>query len=138
MSTGLPLGRILVLNGALSDSVLTMSLEYQVRIRDGMSTREEVVSALAGMIGVEPISQEETMRISSEVLAQQPRRKGLRIGELMVLANLIQESDVMTCLEVSMVNGCRIGEVMVSQGYVSEEALNAGFRAAETHRRRTA
>lgn len=62
-ATGLPLGRILVLNGALPDAILTMALEIQVRIRDGMMTREEAIDALrtagGGEEGAEPQNVEE-------------------------------------------------------------------------------
>ena len=47
LATGLPLGRILVLNGAISEHILTEALEIQVRIRDGMLDRMEAVTAFA-------------------------------------------------------------------------------------------
>ena len=124
-ATGLPLGRILVLNGALSDPILTMALEIQVRIRDGMMTRDEALEALSaagGTEGAEPKS-EETMRMT----ILQPRKKGIRLGELMVLAGLLNETDVMNALELGLVNNQQIGQVLVEQGYVSEELLNAAL-----------
>ncbi len=127
MSTGLPLGRILVLNGALQESVLTLALELQVRIRDGMSSRHEAVQALAQAAGVDPVSQEQTMSLEGMGLTRPPRRKGLRLGELMVLGGLLAETDVMNCVELGLVNQCPIGQMMVEQGYITPEILEAAL-----------
>ncbi len=126
-ATGLPLGRILVLNGALPDAILTMALEIQVRIRDGMMTREEAIDALrtagGGEEGAEPQNVEETMRMT----IMQPRKKGVRLGELMVMAGLLNETDVMNALELGLVSSQQIGQVLVEQGYVSDELLGAAL-----------
>jgi tetratricopeptide (TPR) repeat protein len=125
LATGLPLGRILVLNGALSETVLNTALEIQVRLRDGMLSREEALEALRGQIG--DMDQEETQRQTltlQTVLSNPPRKRGIRLGELMVLAGLLNETDVMNALELGLVNEQPIGEVMVNQGFLTNEMLD--------------
>jgi len=46
LATGLPLGRILVLNNSIPDSLLRLALELQVRVRDGMIERDEAIDSL--------------------------------------------------------------------------------------------
>ena len=125
LATGLPLGRILVLNGALSETLLNTALEIQVRLRDEMLNRDEAVEALRGQIGdLDPEeAQRQTLTLQT-VLANPPRKKGIRLGELMVLAGLLNETDVMSALELGLVNDTPIGEVMVQQGYMTHEMLD--------------
>jgi hypothetical protein len=126
-ATGLPLGRILVLNGALPDSVLTMALEIQVRIRDGMMTRDEAIEALSAAGGTEGPEQQQNVEETIRMTILQPRKKGVRLGELMVMAGLLNETDVMNALEIGLVSNQQIGQVLVEQGYVSEELLVAAL-----------
>jgi Tetratricopeptide repeat len=125
LATGLPLGRILVLNGALSETLLNTALEIQVRIRDGMLTREEAIEALRGQAGEvdSEEAQRQTVKLQT-VMAAAPRKKGIRLGELMVLAGLLNETDVMSALELGLVNEQPIGQVLVFQGFLTEELLN--------------
>jgi hypothetical protein len=125
LATGLPLGRILVLNGALSETLLNTALEIQVRIRDGMLTREEAIEALRGQAGEvdSEEAQRQTVKLQT-VMAAAPRKKGIRLGELMVLAGLLNETDVMSALELGLVNEQPIGQVLVFQGFLTEELLD--------------
>lgn len=127
LSTGLPLGRILVLNGTLTETLLTTALEIQVRIRDGMLERAEAVALLAAHALPDAEMDETTSLRLKAVLATPPRRKGIRLGELLVLSGLLTESDVMGALEQGLVNEQPIGEVIVAQGFVSQELLNAAL-----------
>jgi hypothetical protein len=125
LATGLPLGRILVLNGAISEHILTESLEIQVRIRDGMLDRMEAVTALRAQIG--DFDSEELQRQTmpfKAALLEVPRRKGVRLGELLVMAGLLAETDVMSALEIGLLQDQRIGQVFIAQGFVTEELLD--------------
>lgn len=123
LATGLPLGRILVLNGSLPDGLLRFALELQVRVRDGMMTRAEAIDALraeAAKLG----SVNAAGDFTTPTLMRSPSQKQLRLGELLVVAGLITETDVMSCLELGLMTERPIGEVMVDQGYVSPDMLN--------------
>ena len=130
-STGLPLGRILVLNGSVSDTILTTALEIQVRIRDQMLTRAEAIDCLkaASTIG----TTDETAEIANQVEAalKKPRRKGMRLGELFVLAGILAEADVMNALELGLVNDQPMGQILVNQGFITPELLEAALKVQE-------
>jgi Tfp pilus assembly protein PilF len=129
LSTGLPLGRILVLNGAISDSLLTTALEIQVRTRDGLLTRHEAIEYLkvaSNQITGDGASPEKALKI--QALLKAPRKSGIRLGELFVLARILAETDVMNALELGLVNDQPIGHILVSQGFISPELLESALK----------
>lgn len=129
LSTGLPLGRILVLNGAISETLLTTALEIQVRVRDDMLTREEAIDYLmvtANQNAEDGMSAEKALKI--QALLKAPRKTGIRLGELLVLAGVLGETDVMNALELGLVNDQPIGQILVAQGFVSPELLESALR----------
>jgi tetratricopeptide (TPR) repeat protein len=125
-STGLPLGRMLVLHKIISNDVLQLALDLQVRVRDEMMSRQEAINALREKAGLSPLDSE-AISASKIKPAEPARRKGLRIGELMVMAGILTETDVMNALEWGLVNQKPIGQVLVSQRLISEEHLEAAL-----------
>jgi len=129
LSTGLPLGRILVLNGAINEPLLTAVLEIQVRVRDGMMEREEALNhlrSLADNPGDEASSVEQAFQIQASLKTR--RGKPIRLGELLVLAGILNESDVVNALELALSHEMPIGEVIVNQGFISPELLEAALK----------
>jgi tetratricopeptide (TPR) repeat protein len=128
LSTGLPLGRMLVLNGAISDPMLTTSLEIQVRVRDEMMSRDEAVRQMSAMNaeGAEPITTEQVAAILQGLIP--PRQKKIRLGELLVLAGMLDETDVMNALELGLSQDLQIGQILVGQGFLSEDTLDAALK----------
>jgi tetratricopeptide (TPR) repeat protein len=128
LATGLPLGRILVLNGSIQDSLLRFSLELQVRVRDGMMNRQEAVDVLrreAAKFGAGMMPESGNLGVTT---ALKPlKQKQVRLGELVVLAGFLGETDVMSCLELGLMSDRPIGEIMVEQGYISGEMLNVAL-----------
>lgn len=47
MATGLPVGRILILNNVITESVLAAALEVLIKMRDGNVGREEAIAYLS-------------------------------------------------------------------------------------------
>ena len=147
-STCLPLGRMLVLHQTLTNEILTFALDLQVRVRDEMITREEAIAALrkaAGLepqasVGADPAQNDKQASASTQsddgeradALAMQrlkdgPRKLGLRLGELMVMAGVLTETDVMNALEWGLVNHQPMGKVLLTQKLVSEPTLDAAL-----------
>jgi hypothetical protein len=128
LATGLPLGRILVLNGSLSDSLLRTALEIQVRVRDGMMDRDEALQALKAEASGGKDRLPDLQRITGDHNSLKPvPQKKVRLGELLVLAGFLNETDVMSCLELGLLSDRQIGEVMVEQGYVSGQMLQVAL-----------
>lgn len=125
-TTGLPLGRMLVLHQIISNEVLNAVLDMQVRVRDEMMTRAEAIASLRAMAGLAPIAEDEKAT-PPPAKPEAPRKKGLRLGELMVMAGVLTETDVMNALEWGLVNQQTIGQVLISQMLVSQSILDAAL-----------
>ncbi len=126
--TGLPMGRILVLTGALSESLLAAVLNAQVMVRDGKITREQAVQG---------IKSAQQRRVSLEQCLidhgfyRLPTRQHVKIGELFVLSGVLSESDLMNVLELGLVNEQPLGQVLVQSGFVSQNLLDSALRFQE-------
>lgn len=128
LATGLPLGRILVLNNTLADSVLNMALDLQVRIRDEMITRLEAIDALRSSAGIDGDDMPDPNRVAqAQAALKAPRKHGVRIGEMFVRAGLLTETDVMNALETGLATDQLIGQVLVGQGFITEQILEAAL-----------
>ena len=119
--TGLPLGRVLVLMQAISDDLLTAALTAQVLLRDGKVSREQVLQGLKSA---------KRRRVSIEVslmdhgFYRPPVRQSVKLGELLVLSGLVNESDLMNALELGLLHEMPIGQVLVESGYITKEILS--------------
>jgi hypothetical protein len=128
LATGLPLGRILVLNNTLADAILVLALDLQVRIRDEMITRLEAIDALRSAAGIEGDEMPDPNRVAqAQAALKAPRKHGVRIGEMFVRAGLLTETDVMNALETGLSTDQLIGQVLVGQGFITEQILEAAL-----------
>lgn len=126
LQTGLPLGRMLVLHQILTDAVLNSVLDIQVRLRDEMLTREEAVNAVRLATGVSSSTIDSSQAERPEQEA--PRRRGIRLGELLVLSGVLTENDVMNALEWGLINQQAIGQVLINRLLISPELLEAALK----------
>ncbi len=124
-STGIPMGRILVLNGSLSEGLLSKALDLLVKVRDQAATREEAVEALKVAAGYSPGSP------LSQSLLLPPKGKALRLGQLMHMSGILNETDVLSAVELGLQSGVLIGQVMVEQGYASVAIVESALELQE-------
>ncbi len=120
VNTGMPLGRMLVLNRILSSEVLQKALEIQVRLRDEVVTRDEAIMALRQAAGLEG-------EPAPAPAHEEKKQPVVRLGELLVMAGILSETDVMDALEWGLANQQPIGHVLVSQELISKELLDASL-----------
>jgi len=121
VNTGMPLGRVLVLNRAIPSEALQSVLDIQVKLRDEMMSREEALLALrntAGLSGEVPEQKSED---------DKPKKSTVRLGELLVMAGILTENDVMDALEWGLANQQPIGNVLVNQNLISKDLLDAAL-----------
>ncbi|CAN5521645.1 hypothetical protein BH10CYA1_BH10CYA1_31850 [soil metagenome] len=116
LSTGLPLGRILVTNNLLSEDTLVVLLEIQLRVRDQLLSREQALELIAA--GPEKISQQQS---------QEQRQRTIRLGELLVRANILTRTDVMNVLEVGLHANEKIGQMLIGFGFISPSLLECAL-----------
>ncbi|MBK7840855.1 MAG: hypothetical protein IPJ49_24900 [Candidatus Obscuribacter sp.] len=130
-ATGLPLGRILVLNNSVPEQLLRLALEIQVRVRDGMMDREEALDLMKQEV-VKVAAQGVPSNSFTSLAALEPcQRKKIRLGELLIKGNCISDVDVYSCLELGLSSHRPIGEIMVDQGYISTEMLAVALAVQE-------
>ncbi|MBX9691174.1 MAG: hypothetical protein K2Z81_02250, partial [Cyanobacteria bacterium] len=126
VNTGMPLGRVLVLNNALTSESLEKALDIQVRLRDEMITREEAIAELRATIGAAAAEGGESGQTETAAY-EPPKQKPVRLGELLVMSGILSESDVMDALEWGLANQMPIGNVLVSKELISQELLDAAL-----------
>ena len=120
-ATNIPTGRILILNGVITEHLLSRALDLLVKARDEVCTREEAVEAMRVAAGISP----ETPLTQSLLLPSASKRP--RLGQLMLAAGIMSETDVMNAVEFGLTYNIMIGQVMVEQGYVSVQMVEAAL-----------
>ncbi|MBS2000244.1 MAG: hypothetical protein JST44_01990 [Cyanobacteria bacterium SZAS LIN-5] len=123
-SIGLPLGRVLVGNGNLTEQMLTAVLNAQVFIRDKKLTREQAIQGLRSAKERQiPIEQylAETGALSL------PTAETVRLGELFVMAGLVDEQALMSAVEVGLLQEQPVGQVLLQTNLITQELLDAAL-----------
>ena len=134
--TGIPLGRMLCLNGIISEQKLAQALELQRRLRDLEITKEEAVAILADRQQKPAVQEHPKLAVERMDGAERKALKRVKLGEMLLLSGLITELDVMNALEHSLTQNKPMGEVLSEHGLVPQslielaaelqEAVNAG------------
>jgi hypothetical protein len=124
--SGLPLGRVLVHIGFISEQLLSAALSAQVLVRDKKVTREQ---AIAGLIACRerqiPIEQ----HLSDVGQLQLPSRPGVRLGQLLVMAGLLDEENLIGAIEMGLVKEQSLGKTLLSLNLITEENLAKSLEA---------
>ena len=120
---GEPLGALLVERGIVDATYLEAALELQVRVRDGMFTREQAIQALKqdprrllDMIAPHIVSPQNTQN-----------KSGLKLGELFVRAGILKKSDIKQALELSLNHNHPIGQMLVARNFITHSLLDAAL-----------
>lgn len=124
-STGLPFGRMLVLNGVINESQLAATLNAQILIRDDKITKDQAIDGLKQarrrQIAVEvPLMEKGFYRVQT--------RDAIRLGELLSLAGLISESQLLNAVELGLISQKPLGQVLIELNLVSEEILKTALQ----------
>jgi hypothetical protein len=126
--TGLPLGRIVVLTKLLSEELLAAALTAQVLLRDGKVTKEQVIEGLK-LARKKRVSLETAL--ADQGVFRPPVRQAIKLGDLLVLAELIMENDLMTALELSLVRQVPVGRILLQSGLITPPVLEAALELQE-------
>ena len=124
---GLPLGRILVLKNFLSSSIVQAALTMQSMVRDQKVSRDDAIEILKGAISSD-------FNLDASMLAfgyKLPDRPNIRLGELLVLADVVSEADLITALEYALSVDMLIGQALMQSGFISEAVLDAALGLQE-------
>jgi hypothetical protein len=116
-SNSIPIGRTLVLMGAIKTTQLAMATDLQRMVQTGRVSFYEAVQEL----------QTASSRFGARYFVGRQKKaeqKGtIRVGELLTLSGVVAESHLLEALETSFANGTSVGEALVKLGLVSESML---------------
>lgn len=127
-STGLPFGRMLVLNGVINESQLAETLNAQILVRDQKITKEQAIEGLKQarrrQIAVEvPLMEKGFYKVKP--------RESVRLGELLTLSGLVSESQILSAVELGLVSQKPLGQVLVEQNLVTDSILRIALKIQE-------
>lgn len=118
--SGLPLGRILILTGAVVEPLLSAALNAQVLVRDHKLTREQALQGLRAA-RERQIPLEQSL---AETGLQLPLHNTIRLGELLVKAGIMPDTNLMDYVEMGLVQEQPLGQILIAQGAINEHILN--------------
>jgi len=124
-TTGLPLGRILVLKGVISDSVANAAVSSQILIRDKKIDREQAVAALKSA-AERHTSIEESLDFHG--FLHQKSAKTVRLGELLMMAEMVSDIDLLSSVEKGLVDDIPIGQVLVEARLITQATLEQALQ----------
>ncbi|HEY9718751.1 MAG TPA: hypothetical protein V6C69_14870 [Trichormus sp.] len=124
--TGLPIGRVLIMSGYLTDHELQAAVQAQSLIKDKIIDLELALKALV-IVGEQNISLEDALK-SQGWIAARPHTSA-KLGELLLGAELISEAQLNDALRTSHETGLPLGRILVLTQAVSDEMLSAALTA---------
>lgn len=122
--TGMQMGRILVLNRDISGWIMAAALTAQLLVRDGKITKDQAIQALL-TVGRRRISIEQALFELG--LYSEKSGQTVRIGELVLMAGFLSEGDMLECLEIELIKEKQFGQILLEQGLVTHELLEAAI-----------
>ncbi len=130
---GLPIGRVFVMSGYLSEAVLKKALKAQSMIKDGIVDIDQAIPALKSAIQ-SGASFEETLEqmgwhVNPDILTN-------KLGELLLDAQIVNSKQLEDALHTSSETGLPVGRVMVSMGMVNDQLMATVLNAQEMIRDR--
>ena len=126
--TGLPVGRVLVFRKAITTQILLGCLTGQKLIREGVLSREQAVQGLRA-VRQRQITFEESLAQGG--FYKPPARRSTPLGYILVEAGLLEETQLMTCMEIALTDEKPIGEVFIEQKLLSRALLKAALKVQE-------
>ncbi|MBA3995103.1 MAG: hypothetical protein C0469_16415 [Cyanobacteria bacterium DS2.3.42] len=126
---GMPMGRVLTMDGRISPDIFQLALEAQSLIRDGVVPPDVGIEALGiAARDRQPIA-EALKRMDRHPQASSGSTN--RLGELLVDANIITTDQLNQALKISVESGLPLGGTLVTQGIIHASLLPTVLRAQE-------
>ena len=124
--SGLPLVRVLVLHKCMDEKSAYAGLTAQLLVNEKKVARDQAVGALK-LSHMHGDHVEEILEFGG---FKRYRAENLvRLGELLVLSDLISELDLLGCVERSMSEAKPLGQVLVDEGILDEQMVSSALRA---------
>jgi hypothetical protein len=124
-SAGLPLARVLVLKGVISNLVAYVALTSQQMLRENKLSREQAIQSVQAAKASRGIIESDYI---DGYLRLQPTHN-IRLGELFVRADIVGEDTLLSAVENAIKQGVTLGETLIEQGVINEQTLNRALEA---------
>jgi hypothetical protein len=122
--SGLPLGRFLSSIGAVDEGLVMAVLNMQFLIRDGKINRESAIEALQA-------ARERQLSVRRggklETASELPSSVSIRLGELLIKAGIMSNSELMCAVETALLNNVQLGEVLVQSDFITKGELETAL-----------
>lgn len=116
-TSGMPLGRVLLLLNRISTPSLNLALALQKEVRAGQIDLEKAQIKLEKEIVPPPAIESNGQKI--------------KLGEILVLAKLLTQREVLSAVDMAQANDKMIGEVLIEMNWISEDLLTATLKLQE-------
>lgn len=127
-ASGLPLGRVLVMKGAVNEMLTYAALTAQILIRENHINRDQAIEALR-LAAQRKVTIEESLNLSGIAIVS--KTHAIRLGELLILADLVSEIDLLSAVERGLLDEQPIGQVLVRVGLITENTLKQALELQE-------
>jgi len=127
--TGLRLGRVLVLNGGISHTLLARALHLQTMVRDKRISQQQAVDMLMAQA---PKEKSRSLALEANSASPAPATKCVKFGEFLVLSGLATEAEILNAMETSLSRQLSLEQAIIELGLVSKKIYD---RASELYRR---
>ncbi len=129
--TGLPIGRLMVLSGVLTESLLSATLNAQMMIRDRKLTKRD---AILGLKEGKKHGVTADTAMHERGSYQMPAMGEVRLGELLALAGIVSKSDMLSAAEQGFLKHIPIGQVLKEQKLISQNVLQVSLQLQKSVR----
>jgi hypothetical protein len=123
--SGLPLVRVLVLHQSLTEMVAYAGLTAFLLLKEKKIGRDQAVGALK-LSSMHNEQIEEILEFGG--LKRYRNQNLVRLGELLVLSELISELDLLSCVERTLSEAKPLGQILVDEGIASEQMVGYALR----------
>ncbi|HEY9733434.1 MAG TPA: hypothetical protein V6C89_16060 [Drouetiella sp.] len=124
--TGLPIGRVLIMSGYLTDQELQASVQAQSYLKDKVIDMDLAINALQ-KVSQDDLTFEQALRqLGFTIKASHQTAK---LGELVIGAELVTQAQLNEALRTSQETGLPLGRVLVLTQALNDEMLSAALTA---------
>lgn len=127
----IPLGKALVIQEKMSDSLVLAAVHAQWMLRDGFISKDDALEALR-------TCRRNRWNLTDALILMDidaHSTKGYRLGELLTQCNIISEDELRGLLSASHASGLPLGRVLTTLDLISEQLLNEFLSTQESIRK---
>lgn len=120
-STGMLPGRVLLLNKAVSSRGLEASISACLMLRQKVIEKDALIEALKRSHKKDCCLEQAMFELGT---FKQPSNYNMRLSDILSMAGLINESDLLECRELSIAKNKSFKQIVLEQGLVDPAVLN--------------